>query len=96
MDAYMLQEIQWTQQDDLNDSRTKSQQMRILRTLRQRRRSETSKLRKYSTAKEKTLEGFSKTQTREEEASTLEGVKSITRDDAPSIVNQRKTLPKKR
>ncbi|VDO36155.1 unnamed protein product [Onchocerca flexuosa] len=70
--------------------------MRTLGVLCQRRRSETSKLRKCSTAREKTREGFSKTQTREEEASTLEGVKSITRDEAPSVINQRKTLPKKR
>ncbi|OZC11242.1 hypothetical protein X798_01658 [Onchocerca flexuosa] len=88
-------QIQLSQQDDVKDSKTKSQ-MRTLGVLCQRRRSETSKLRKCSTAREKTREGFSKTQTREEEASTLEGVKSITRDEAPSVINQRKTLPKKR
>uniref|UniRef100_A0A915PNG7 RING-type domain-containing protein n=1 Tax=Setaria digitata TaxID=48799 RepID=A0A915PNG7_9BILA len=103
-------ETQSTQQDDIKDSKTKSQVkmlwkhylfifiMRILGTLCRKHRSERG--RHYRRNEE---EAFAKTQTREEEPSTLEGVASISRDDTPSTVSQLRLatvkmnlIPKKR
>ncbi|MCP9261928.1 hypothetical protein DINM_005237 [Dirofilaria immitis] len=61
---------QSTQQDDFKDSRPNSK-IHILDMLRRRRRSEMSKRYKHNTAEE-IHEGFIRTQTREEEPSTLE------------------------
>ncbi|KAM3719157.1 Golgin subfamily A member [Dirofilaria immitis] len=85
-EALIERKTQSTQQDDFKDSRPNSK-IHILDMLRRRRRSEMSKRYKHNTAEE-IHEGFIRTQTREEEPSTLEGVASITRDDAPSVINQ--------
>nr|CTP81340.1 Bm10061 [Brugia malayi] len=80
---------QSTQLDDLKDSKTNSQ-MRTLRALFRKCQSDVGKHCKNNNSEE-IRESVGRNQSREEEPSTLVGIASIDRDDAPSAITSVRT-----